>query len=133
VATTLLATALVSLAHLLAMATRANQAARSVTVAVVLASEQLETLQSDPTDMGETGNRQDFFDARGLKVGVGETPPSSTAFVRRWSVAPLADDRLLRLEVLVIPTRAGAAEGSGLRAHEAETVRLVTLKRRRTG
>jgi type II secretory pathway pseudopilin PulG len=46
VATGLLATALVSIAQLLTVATRANAAARDVTVATVLASQKLEQLRS---------------------------------------------------------------------------------------
>jgi Tfp pilus assembly protein PilV len=132
VATTLMATVLIGLAHVLAMSTRANQAARSATVAAILASEQLEILYSEPAGAGEAADGQDFFDARGRSLGSGPIPPASAAFARRWSTVPLAadPDHLLLLRVLVIPIAGRVAEenGSGVPG----VVRLVSVKRRRT-
>jgi type II secretory pathway pseudopilin PulG len=134
VATTLMATVLVGLAHLLAMSTRANQTARSTTVAAILASEQLEILYSEPARAGEAADGQDFLDATGRSLGSGLIPPVSAAFIRRWSTVPLAadPDRLLLVQVLVIPIHGRVAEEGGSGLHRTGAVRLVSVKRRRS-
>jgi prepilin-type N-terminal cleavage/methylation domain-containing protein len=45
----------------------------------------------------------DFLDRYGVSLGGGETPPSGTAYVRRWSVEPLPSNpnNTLILQVLV--------------------------------
>jgi prepilin-type N-terminal cleavage/methylation domain-containing protein len=49
----------------------------------------------------------DFLDKYGVSLGGGETPPSGTAFIRRWSIDPLPShpNNTLILQVVVMPAR----------------------------
>jgi len=49
----------------------------------------------------------DFLDKYGVSLGGGETPPSGTAFIRRWSIDPLPShpNNTLILQVFVSPAR----------------------------
>jgi prepilin-type N-terminal cleavage/methylation domain-containing protein len=70
----------------------------------------------------------DFTDATGAVLGGGVTPPAGAAFVRRWSIEPVAGSSdLLVLQVLARPLAAGSP-GPGQRA--AGEVRLVTMRAR---
>lgn len=114
-ATTMITVAVVSLAPLLAVATRANASARTSAVAALLAAQKMEQLRTlawsfDPAGaptseivVGGALDRDvdgyvDRLDAGGRTV----VDASSAAFVRRWSIAPLsANADSLVLQVLV--------------------------------
>lgn len=80
---------------------------------------------------GNVSGYADFLDRNGRWLGAGTTPPSGTAFVRRWSVEPYdtAGD-LLVLQVLVRPVSAGSATGTARVAREARFVSLRARTRR---
>ncbi|HSK10447.1 MAG TPA: prepilin-type N-terminal cleavage/methylation domain-containing protein [Vicinamibacterales bacterium] len=70
----------------------------------------------------------DYLDAEGGWLGSGPAPPG-TVFVRRWSVAPLADgpsDTLVLAVRVVLPAQGGSGGGAGI-----EAASLRTLKTRR--
>ena len=81
VAIGLLATAIVSLAHLFAAATRANRDAGDTTWATVLAAQKIEELRSDPFPEPLTAQSVDYLDADGNRLD----DPGSTrrAYTRR--------------------------------------------------
>jgi type II secretory pathway pseudopilin PulG len=72
----------------------------------------------------------DFLDVNGHWVAAGVRAPRGAAWVRRWSVLPLADDALL-VQVLVVPagTRAGATVAT---ARGTNGAWLVDIRTRRT-
>jgi type II secretory pathway pseudopilin PulG len=145
VATSVTVVALVSLAQVILIATRANQDARLASLASVLAQEKMEQLRAlawgfdgeglPRSDEGLTASPAgaiarntagycEFLDDRGRRIEGGvESPEPGTVFVRRWSIEPWpanADNTLI-LQVLV--TRVDARGD----------VRLVTVKTRKTG
>ena len=133
-ATTILTVAVLSIAQVIAVATRANAAARTSALAVMLAAQKLEQLRtltwsfdaagapvSDMTTGGaldrDVDGYCDWLDASGRTV----PRESAAAFVRRWSVAPLpANPDTLVLQVLV----------SSATGRLADT-RFVTVKTRK--
>ena len=133
-AVALLAGALVALAQLCAIATSANVVARGTTVAVVLATAKIEQLRQDVAHAAggslesDLAGFSDAFDAGGRSLGVGLPPPQGAAFVRRWSVQPLASDpvrsRLCQVRVLRRSTLASGPRWPGM--HQGES-RLLTL------
>ena len=97
VATSLMAVAGIGLAHLSVVSIRANQIARSSTIATLLASQKIEGLRglawteitpSPPGALFE--NTTGFFD----------TPAPD--FVRRWSIEPLPPNDTVLIQVSVI-------------------------------
>ena len=76
----------------------------------------------------------DYLDATGAWLGAGTTPPRDTAFVRRWSIRPLAScpDRVLLLQVLVTRQVANPAPPSSLVLRPGDVL-LTTLRSRRAG
>jgi prepilin-type N-terminal cleavage/methylation domain-containing protein len=142
-ATTILTVAVISLAHVFAVAVRANAAARTSTVAALLAAQKMEQLRalpwgfdaagapvSDTTTGGaglspspsgaldrDVNGYSDLLDASGRKV----LHAGAAAFVRRWSVAPLpSHPDTLVLQVMVARADVSSAD-----------VRLVTVKTRK--
>lgn len=86
-AATLLATALVALAHVLAVATTASAGAREVTLATFSAVQKLEQLRAEPyPETAVLG--EDRVDDR---------------FVRQWRVTPLIDVNAVAMVVEVTP------------------------------
>jgi type II secretory pathway pseudopilin PulG len=148
-ATSILTVAIVALAQLFAVSTRANTSARATTFTAVLAQQKMEQLRSltwgfdslglplsdtgtdltalaetptggkglSPSPVGTLGANTegycDFLDNQGLSLGGGTTPPTNTAYIRRWSVEPLPTNpnNTLVLQVLVTRNRnRGAAD-----------------------
>lgn len=129
VAVALLATAAVSLAQLAGLAVRSNLASRDRTYATVLAQQKLESLAAIDADAltaspaaaldADTPGWVDYISGAGHVLG-GQGRPRNTAYVRRWSVEPLAElpGRVWVVQVVV--------------ARPPESVRLATLRTRRT-
>jgi hypothetical protein len=128
VATTVFVIAVVGLASLFVLATRATSGARTMTYAAILAQEKMEQLRalvwgfdalgqplSDPglspspggALASNTSSYCDFLDANGRRLGEGATPPPNTAFVRRWSIDPVptSPDNAVVIQIVVIPLR----------------------------
>jgi prepilin-type N-terminal cleavage/methylation domain-containing protein len=118
VATALIVVALTGLAQVFVIATAAGNHARAKTIATILAQEKLDDLVEWAAD---PGGGSDFIDARGQWLEAGVSPPSGTAYIRRWSVDPLPDhaDEAFVLQVWVTLVTG------------VETARLVSLKSRR--
>lgn len=76
----------------------------------------------------------DYLDRDGRWVGTGPQPPAGTAFVRRWSVSPLAvpggDALLLQVAVVATGVR-GAAATFDLRPNDPGITWLATVRVRR--
>ncbi len=75
----------------------------------------------------------DYIDRVGNKLGGGSVPPDATAYIRRWSVAPLPanPNNTLVIQVLVTPHRnRGSANFSSVARLPGEA-RLVTVKTRK--
>ena len=133
-ATTILTVAVVSLAPLLAVATRANASARTSAVAALLAAQKMEQLRTLAWSFDAAGavtseiviggaldrdvdGYVDRLDASGRTA----LDASSSAFVRRWSIVPLqANPHSLVLQVQV----------SSATGRLADT-RFVTVKTRK--
>lgn len=130
------------LAHLAVMSTRANQAARAVTRAALLAANLAEDLSSQGSLSGASlpvspadalsvnvAGYCDFFDAAGAALGPGPAPPSGAAFARRWSVSDLpggpAGARLVQVIVLPWPQAAGLGATD---ARRLELTRLILVR-----
>lgn len=75
----------------------------------------------------------DFLDANGRSLGSGTAPPLNTAFVRRWSIEPLAasPDHTLVIQVLVTRLGDGAARRPPGLARQPEEARIISVKTRR--
>jgi hypothetical protein len=152
IATALFALASVAASYLLVWAAKALWDSAEETPAVAAAQGKLEELQSRAWHFDAAGARVsdpalatsplnalienvdgyvDYLDEQGQHVGAGPVAPESAAFVRRWSVRPLApgtDDSLL-LEVLVVPLSSGPARPAGSH-HRPGTSRLATARTR---
>ena len=76
----------------------------------------------------------DYLDRNGRWVGTGSRPPAGTAFVRRWSVSPVASPGgdVLLLQVLVVAAGArGPAATLELRPNDPGVTWLATVRVRR--
>ena len=77
----------------------------------------------------------DYVDREGESLGGGQTPPTATAYVRRWSVEPLPTNpnNTLILQVLVfsVGDRPNSGQGTVLDRVRDEA-RLVTVKTRKS-
>jgi type II secretory pathway pseudopilin PulG len=123
VAAGILATALVGLAELFAIAIRSNASARDVTFSTVLAAQKLEELRSIEWGVDELGapigdvppSSADFLDRSGISLGTASSPPPGAMYFRRWWVArlPSSPDATLILVVVAGRIRGGAAPMSG--------------------
>lgn len=167
VALGVLATAIVTIAQLFTVASRAAGQARVGTAAAVLAADKMEQLRAlawgysaegvectdtttdvavhpetlggrglSPSMSGTLANSVpgyvDYYDDRGRWVGTGEAPPPGTAFIRRWSIAPLADSPADTLVLRVVVVRVGGRVLAGeLPAAGPDIVQLVALRFRR--
>lgn len=69
---------------------------------------------SPPDTLTENrGGYVDYLDARGRPLGGGGSPPGGTAYVRRWSIAPLPADPADTLVLQVFVTRRPGRTGRG--------------------
>ena len=117
----LLASALVAVAYVFAVAVRANDAARITTSAIVIAAQTLEHLRSTDYDDETAGEGVEYLDASGRLLEGGGLP----AFVRRVVVIPLEWDPFNTMTIRVdVSTYREAISG-------ASRVSLVTLKTRK--
>jgi type II secretory pathway pseudopilin PulG len=99
VATALLATSIIGVAQLFAVAIGSNIASQTVTCTTVLAAQKLEHLRSDtrltpspPRALEEdTPGHVDYVDAWGSVLDE-RGPPDGARYVRRWSVRPSPAD-----------------------------------------
>jgi hypothetical protein len=108
-----------------------------------LTTDVLTTVASEPAWAGGTGLQAspggsldvstpgfvDYTDARGAWSGTGAVPPPGAAFVRRWSIAPLAADPLHSLvtHVAVVPL---ADDQAGDRRWSGRAAYLTTIRTR---
>jgi prepilin-type N-terminal cleavage/methylation domain-containing protein len=136
------AIAAMNVATLLVLSVRSAHDARDWTIETTLAAQKLEELSASawgaadlsisPDDALErdAAGYADRVDARGLPPG--QAPgPSSSVFIRRWSVQSLArpGTPALVLKVFVTtPRRSGGAEGAGAGTHMARGVVLTTIR-----
>lgn len=144
VATAILATAIVSLGQLFAIAVVSNRGARATTYATLLASQKMEQLRGavyadlTPSPGGALGRNTsgyvEYLDAYGRSLGGGESPPAGTVYVRRWSIEPLPanPDNTLVLQVFVTDVAAGVATARASIGRMPHDARLVCV-RMRTG
>ncbi|MBE3098652.1 MAG: type II secretion system protein [Planctomycetes bacterium] len=93
-------------------------------------------LRSSPTTLTEsTPGYVDYLDANGTWTGSGATVPAGAAYIRRWSVVPLADhpDDTLVLQVLVAQPASGSAPTSTGPPRQPGDILVVSLKSRKAG
>lgn len=133
---------IVALAQLLAIATMNNRLARTTSMAAMLAQQKMEQLRGWswarlPPSAQESLDESrdgcvDYLDQWGSPLAGGQAPPGGTAYVRRWSIAPLAADpaNALVLQVRVTPLLPPTAVRGARAPGEA---RLVTIRMKRPG
>ncbi len=130
VSVSLLAVALGSLSQLFLLSRRANAAARTATIAALLATQKMEALRERPWLLPAGGSLQadisgyvERFDGAGHLLA---PTAAAAALVRRWSIQPLADDpsRSRVLAVRVVSTTRDERPWPGVTPDE---VRLLTV------
>ena len=87
---------------------------------------------SPPGTLGvNTPGYCDFLDENGRALGGGTAPPATTAFVRRWSIAPgpAAPTDTLAIQISVIRIGSRSLAGSAVRG--PDEVRLLGIRTRR--
>lgn len=144
VATVVLTSGVVGLAHLFSLATLTNVAARSTTFTSVLAQQKLEELRSIAWDqlavsppgalVANTGGFVDHLDEHGRLVNAGVNPPPSALYTRRWSIAPVNHPSrpLLLIQVAVTHRRDGERANAPDQRRLVNEARLMTLRGRVT-
>ena len=146
VATGLLMTAIVSLAQLFVLATRANAAAGEMTEATILAAQKVEELRAAPLPIVLGSQSVDYVDSRGEMLG-SATFDGRRAYARRWWVeSSVVSTAAVTVAVTVVVSRyrrgdgdmsaSGGLPGESTVPGEAvpqEIVRVVTLRTLRTG
>jgi prepilin-type N-terminal cleavage/methylation domain-containing protein len=95
VATAVVTVGVASLAQLIVLSARANRLAATTSVTLLLAEQKMEELLGDPADSTNEGH-VDYLGASGVSLATpisvpSGTPPPGTAYVCRWSIAPLPD------------------------------------------
>jgi prepilin-type N-terminal cleavage/methylation domain-containing protein len=137
VAVLLVGGAIAGLGQLVTMAARANVAARSATIAAVLAAQKMEQLRADADRLTNGGSLQDdvagysdAFDGHGHRAD-----GDGVSFIRRWAVSPLPFDPVnswvLRVRVARVPGRnAAAPPWPGALPDEARLLTVVTSRDR---
>jgi prepilin-type N-terminal cleavage/methylation domain-containing protein len=141
VATAVLCTAIIGIAQLSIVSMRMNRAARTTTVATVLARQRMEQLQSARwTELTtspfaaldrNTAGYCDFLDGNGRMLAGGTSPPAAAAFVRRWSIDSLAAGGALLIQVSVGPAGSDAVGRDGVGSMDRrhlEEARIVGIK-----
>ena len=134
-ATSVLATVLVGVGHVSAMATRANHLARLSTQSAALAAGKMEELRAvpwmnlEPTPTGTLSSSQagyfDVLDAAGRVLDESASTPLNRAYVRRWAVTSIGSS-LRKLEVLASPWP--DVHGAGDPARPAGAAYLVSVR-----
>jgi prepilin-type N-terminal cleavage/methylation domain-containing protein len=131
VAAAVVAVGVASLAQLFVVSAHANRIATTTSVTLLLAEQKMEELLSagPPGVPGDLRNQTyvDYLDPSGVSLGISSTspqgtPPPGTAYICRWSIAPLPDRpvTVVVIQVLVTPW-----------PHFAGETRLVSVKTRR--
>ena len=143
VATGLLMTAVVSLAQLFVLATRANAVAGEMTEATLLAARKIEELRAAPFPSVLSSQSVDYLDSRGERLG-GAASAGRRAYMRRWWIEslgastvgnPTPSTAASTVEVTVVVSRYrlgdrdtfDSGDPPGERALPQEIVRVVTL------
>jgi len=110
--------------------------ANTTSVTLLLAEQKMEELLSEtglgPSPPGalsaNTADYVDYLDAGGRPLGITTisllpgTPPTGTAYICRWSIAPLPDSAVTAIVVQVLVTRWPDTAGQ---------TRLITVKSRK--
>src|SRR5688500_7470724 len=135
IACVLLAGAVMALSHLLALGAAQNLGSRHMTRSAILAAQKIEELHpqvlapSPPSTLEEdTTGYVDYLDSFGDVLDAGAGPPPATAYIRRWSIVPLAAEPA-NTQVIQVLVRPNVGMTSGAMAVRGE-VRLVTARRR---
>ena len=126
-ATAVVTVGVASLAQLFVVSARANRIATTTSMTLLLAVQRMEELLGEPTstpsppgalspstpgDPGDPGDLRyvDYLDPSGVSLGVTSvtlpagTPPPGTAYICRWSIAPLPDSPVTAVVVQVLVT-----------------------------
>jgi len=128
VATAVVAVGVASLAQVIVLSARAARIASTTSVTLLLAGQKMEELignAANPPDY----DRIDYLGSDGAALGFEKiapagTPPSGTAYIRRWSVTALEDGAGESIAIQVWVTPWPDAPGQ---------TRLVGVKRQRAG
>ena len=133
IAVAVLGIGLGTVAELALMATRASQRSRDDSVLAILGRDKLEELTglasagdvraltvSPPDSLAsEVGGYCDFLDVHGRVLPGKMTEPTSTQYVRRWSVRPVAHhSNLVLIQVVVSRRRGGRVHVAGIAGRE---------------
>jgi hypothetical protein len=120
-----------SLAQLFVASAYVNRVANTTSVTLLLAEQKMEELLGEsglgPSPPGSlsanTVGYVDYLDPSGVSLGVmSATPPLGTAYICRWSIAPLTDSPAAAIVVQVLVARW---------PHTAGRTRLVSVKTRK--
>ena len=132
VATGLLVTAIASIAHLFALATRANLDAGDVTWATVLAAQKIEELRAEPFPERLVDQSVEYLDSRGDTLDAGASA-GGRAYTRRWWIEPFsaAPDNTIAITVVVSRYRLGDDGTPDPSGRWRGAARVVTLRTRR--
>ncbi len=135
----ILTSALVAIANLFAVGLQANLAARSVSLATILAAQKIEELSADtalitsPPDSltRDVAGFVEYLSPDGTLLAAGSESSAGWIFVRRWSVRPSESDpdQAVIVEVVARPAlrRPGSVDPDTPRG---DGVHLVTIRRR---
>jgi prepilin-type N-terminal cleavage/methylation domain-containing protein len=128
IAAALLATSLVALAELFAVAVQNNAAAKNATFAAALAAQKMEELRGDAVSAPSSAS------ANALRVPtdgyMDVVDQNGSTYIRRWSIEPVPGSSAVVLQVLV--TRRGdrgAADAASV-VRAPEEARVITVRRR---
>ncbi len=132
IATGLLVTAIVSIAHLFALATRANLDAGDMTWATVLAAQKIEELRAEPFPERPVDQSIEYLDAFGDRLDA-TASAGGRAYTRRWWIEPLpsASDDTMAITVVVSRYRLGDDDTPDAGGRMGSAARVVTLRTRR--
>lgn len=132
VAMAIMSTAIMAIAQLSIVSVGVNRAARSTTIATMLAVQQMERLQSaawselivSPSGSLDrnTAGYCDFLDVNGRAIAPATSPPAGAAFVRRWALHLIDSGDALVLQVVVMPTTGPRGLVGGRGPEEARLV-----------
>lgn len=137
VALGILAGALATLLQLFAMATRANASSRYSSLATLAASAKMEELRRLPPPFAASppdalsknaAGFCDLLDRNGARVAGCTAPGDRAAFVRRWSVAPLAGGPGNTTAFTVLVSWGSMADVTPALTRRVDEVRLVSIR-----
>lgn len=126
IAALVLATGVIAMAQLFAIAAAANVAARSKTVATILAEQKVEQLRAlGWPDLAPGGSLStnapgfvDHISAGGVVVGVAAQRPSEAVYTRRWTIESASADAVI-VQVRVV-AKGDLAHITALRTRRGE-------------